>query len=317
MIPNMFKIAGELTPAVIHVAARTVATHALSIFGDHSDVMHARTTGWAMLSAGSVQEAHDFALVAHAATLRARVPFLHFFDGFRTSHEVNKIEVLDADDLRALDPRGRPARLPRPRPHVRGAGRARAPPRTRTCSSRPARRATRIHAAVPGIVQEVFDELAARTGRRYSLVEYHGAPDADRVIVIMGSGAGRGRGDGRHDGRRAARRSGVVTVRLFQPFPADAAARRAAADASARSRSSTARRSRAPSASRCTSTCVAALAEAMDSRRAAVRGRPARHRRPLRAVLEGVHAGDGQAGLRRAGAPRARSATSPSASSTT
>ncbi len=102
MVPNMFKIAGELTPAVIHVAARTVATHALSIFGDHSDVMHARTTGWAMLAAGSVQEAHDFALVAHAATLRARVPFLHFFDGFRTSHEINKIALLDDDDIRAL-----------------------------------------------------------------------------------------------------------------------------------------------------------------------------------------------------------------------
>ena len=102
MVPNMFKIAGELTPAVIHVAARTVATHALSIFGDHSDVMHARTTGWAMLAAGSVQEAHDFALVAHAATLRSRVPFLHFFDGFRTSHEINKIALLDDDDLRAL-----------------------------------------------------------------------------------------------------------------------------------------------------------------------------------------------------------------------
>ena len=102
MIPNMFKIAGELTPAVVHVAARTVATHALSIFGDHSDVMHARTTGWAMLAAGSVQEAHDFALVAHAATLRSRVPFLHFFDGFRTSHEIDKVLVFDDDDLRAL-----------------------------------------------------------------------------------------------------------------------------------------------------------------------------------------------------------------------
>ena len=102
MIPNMFKIAGELTPCVVHVAARTVATHALSIFGDHSDVMHARATGWAMLAAGSVQEAHDFALVAHAATLRSRVPFLHFFDGFRTSHEIDKIALLDDDDLRAL-----------------------------------------------------------------------------------------------------------------------------------------------------------------------------------------------------------------------
>ena len=102
MVPNMFKIAGELTPAVIHVAARTIATHALSIFGDHSDVMHARTTGWAMLAASSVQEAHDFALVAHAATLRARVPFLHFFDGFRTSHELAKIVPLTAEDMAAL-----------------------------------------------------------------------------------------------------------------------------------------------------------------------------------------------------------------------
>ena len=137
MIPNMFKIAGELTPAVIHVAARTIATHALSIFGDHSDVMHARTTGWAMLAAGSVQEAHDFALVAHAATLRARIPFLHFFDGFRTSHEINKIAVLDEDDIRALvrdddvlafrDPRpdagrpGRPRHGPEPRRLLPGA----------------------------------------------------------------------------------------------------------------------------------------------------------------------------------------------------
>src|SRR6476619_5644199 len=102
MLPNMFKIAGELTPAVIHVAARTVATHALSIFGDHSDVMHARTTGWAMLAAGSVQEADDFALVAHAATLRSRVPFLHFFDGFRTSHEIDRISLLAEDDIRAM-----------------------------------------------------------------------------------------------------------------------------------------------------------------------------------------------------------------------
>src|SRR5690606_28695645 len=102
MLPNMFKIAGELTPAVIHVAARAPATHALSIFGDHSDVMAARTTGFAMLAASSVQEAHDFAAVSHAATLRSRVPFLHFFDGFRTSHEINRVDLLGDDDLRAL-----------------------------------------------------------------------------------------------------------------------------------------------------------------------------------------------------------------------
>ncbi|MDP1805360.1 MAG: hypothetical protein Q8K72_09355, partial [Acidimicrobiales bacterium] len=189
MVPNMFKIAGELTPAVIHVAARTIATHALSIFGDHSDVMHVRATGWAMLAAGSVQEAHDFALVAHAATLRARIPFLHFFDGFRTSHEVDKIELLDDDDLHALirddDVLEHRARgLSPDAPVVRGTaqhpdvffqGREAAIP---------------YYLAVPGIVREVMDELAAVTGRRYDLVQYHGALDAERVIIVMGSGAG-------------------------------------------------------------------------------------------------------------------------------
>ncbi|MCU0504407.1 MAG: pyruvate:ferredoxin (flavodoxin) oxidoreductase, partial [Chloroflexi bacterium] len=184
MIPNMFKIAGELTPAVIHVAARTLATHALSIFGDHSDVMHARATGWALLSAGSVQEAHDFALVAHAATLRARIPFLHFFDGFRTSHEVNKIAVLSDDDLRALirdaDVRALRARALTPdSPVVRGTAQ-------NPDAFFQAREACNpFHLAVPGIVEEVMGELADRTGRRYGLVDYHGAPDADRVVVVM------------------------------------------------------------------------------------------------------------------------------------
>ena len=148
----MFKIAGELTARVIHVAARTIATHALSIFGDHSDVMHARTTGWAMLSAGSVQEAHDFALVAHAATLRTGVPFVHFFDGFRTSHEVGKIELLDDDDLRALVREDDVVafRLAGHDPERPGACGAR--PRTPTCSSRPGRRANPFYDAVPGIV---------------------------------------------------------------------------------------------------------------------------------------------------------------------
>ena len=189
MIPNMFKIAGELTPAVIHVAARTIATHALSIFGDHSDVMHARTTGWAMLAAGSVQEAHDFALVGHAATLRCRIPFLHFFDGFRTSHEIDKIELLDDDDLRAL------VREPDVT-DFRVAGMTPEAPVVRGTAQNPdvffqAREAANpFHLAVPGTVQTVIDELAARTGRRYGLVDYHGAPDADRVVVVMGSAAG-------------------------------------------------------------------------------------------------------------------------------
>ena len=219
MVPNMFKIAGELTPAVIHVAARTVATHALSIFGDHSDVMHARTTGWAMLAAGSVQEAHDFALVAHAATLRARIPFLHFFDGFRTSHEINKIALLEEDDIRALvrddDVLAFRARGMTPdAPVVRGT--AQNPDvffQAREASNP-------FHLAVPGIVQEVMDELAARTGRRYGLVDYHGAPDADRVVVVMGS-AGGAVEETVDTLVAAGEKVGMLRIRLFQPFPAE------------------------------------------------------------------------------------------------
>ena len=220
MIPNMFKIAGELTPAVIHVAARTIATHALSIFGDHSDVMHARSTGWAMLAAGSVQEAHDFALVAHASTLRSRVPFLHFFDGFRTSHEIDKVTLLSDQDL---------ATLVREQDISAFRGRGMTPdaPTVRGTAQNPdvffqAREACNpFHEATPGIVQEVMDELAARTGRRYGLVDYHGAPDADRVIVLMGSAAGAATET--VDGLlTAGERVGVLQVRLFQPFPAEA-----------------------------------------------------------------------------------------------
>ena len=219
MIPNMFKIAGELTPAVIHVAARTLATHALSIFGDHSDVMHARATGWAMMAAGSVQEAHDFALVAHAATLRARVPFLHFFDGFRTSHEVNKISVLDYDQIRALIREDdllafRRRGLTSETPVVRGTA------QNPDVFFQAREACNPYHAAVPGIVQDVFDELALQTGRRYSLAEYRGAPDADRVVVVMGSGAGAV--EETVDTLVAAgEKVGMLTIRLFQPFPSE------------------------------------------------------------------------------------------------
>jgi pyruvate-ferredoxin/flavodoxin oxidoreductase len=219
MVPNMFKIAGELTPTVIHVAARTVATHALSIFGDHSDVMHARTTGWAMLAAGSVQEAHDFALVAHAATLRARVPFLHFFDGFRTSHEIDKIAVLDEGDIRALVRDDDVLAF-------RGRGMTPDAPVVRGTAQNPdvffqAREASNpYHLAVPGIVQEVMDELATRTGRQYGIADYHGAPDADRVAILMGSAAGAV--EETVDTMVAAgEKVGLLRVRLFQPFPAE------------------------------------------------------------------------------------------------
>ncbi|HEX4934362.1 MAG TPA: hypothetical protein VFV33_14325, partial [Gemmatimonadaceae bacterium] len=177
MLPNMYKIAGELSPAVIHVAARARATQALSIFGDHSDVMAARPTGWVMLASSSVQEAQDLALVAHAATLRCRLPFLHFFDGFRTSHEVAKIRPLTDEDLLALiDEHAllahRTRGLDPDRPVLRGS------------AQNPdvffqAREAANIfYDAVPTLVQGVMDELAERVGRQYHLVDYHGAPDA-------------------------------------------------------------------------------------------------------------------------------------------
>jgi len=220
MLPNMFKIAGELTPAVIHVAARAVATHALSIFGDHSDVMAARTTGWAMLCASDVQEAHDFALVAHSATLRSRIPFLHFFDGFRTSHEINGVDLLDNVDLAALvradDVAAHKLRRMRPSaPVLRGT--AQNPDvffQAREASSP-------YHAAVPEIVRQVFDELAARTGRRYGLVDYEGHPDAERVIVQMGSGAG-AVAEVVQAAVAAGERVGMLTVRLYRPFPTEA-----------------------------------------------------------------------------------------------
>ncbi|HEY7628084.1 MAG TPA: pyruvate:ferredoxin (flavodoxin) oxidoreductase, partial [Ilumatobacteraceae bacterium] len=220
MLPNMFKIAGELTPAVIHVAARTVATHALSIFGDHSDVMAARTTGFAMLCASSVQETGDFAAIAHATTLQTRVPFLHFFDGFRTSHEVGTIEVPSATQLRAMiDPaavaahRGRG--LDPDRPVLRGS--AQNPDvffqAREACNS--------FYAAVPAAVQASMDQLAGLTGRQYHLVDYHGAPDADRVIVLMGSGAGAVK-ETVDALCRSGERVGVAVVRLFRPFPTEA-----------------------------------------------------------------------------------------------
>ena len=219
MVPNMFKIAGELTPTVIHVAARTVATHALSIFGDHSDVMHARTTGFAMLAANSVQEAHDFALIAHAATLKSRVPFLHFFDGFRTSHELGKIALISAEDMAALidDDDLIEFRLRGMNPDT---------PDVRGTAQNPdvffqAREASNpYYLAVPGIVQATMDSLARRTGRSYSLAEYHGAPDADRVVVLMGSGVGAAR-EAVDALVGAGERVGLVTVRLYRPFPAE------------------------------------------------------------------------------------------------
>jgi pyruvate-ferredoxin/flavodoxin oxidoreductase len=215
MIPNMYKIAGELTPAVIHVAARAVATHALSIFGDHSDVMAVRQTGFALLSSASVQEAQDLALIAHASTLAARVPFLHFFDGFRTSHEIQKIETIDAAIIRAMidEPlvRAQRARALSPdHPVVRGT--AQNP--DVFFQSREA--ANAYYEAVPGIVSRTMARFAVLTGRRHQLFEYHGAPDATRVIVMMGSGAETARAT--IDALGPAAKLGVLTVKLFRPW---------------------------------------------------------------------------------------------------
>ncbi len=216
MIPNLFKIAGELTPAVVHVAARTIATHALSIFGDHSDVMAARSTGWAILCSSSVQEAQDLALVAHAATLEARVPFLHFFDGFRTSHEVARIEALEDDDLRALlDPAAirahRERALTPDRPVLRGSA------QNPDVFFQAREAANPYYDAVPGIVKRALAGLAGRTGRRYGLFDYEGASDAERVLVLMGSGAGAaGEAVGRLAGE--GEKVGLLTVRLYRPF---------------------------------------------------------------------------------------------------
>ncbi len=216
MIPNMHKIAGELTSTVFHVAARTVATHALSIFGDHSDVYDCRPTGFAMMPSGSVQEAHDFACIAQAATLKARIPFLHFFDGFRTSHEVSKIEELTDDDLRFMvddelvQAHKKRALLP-DRPFIRGT--AQNP--DVFFQSREA--INSYYEACPGIVQDVMDQFAALTGRSYHLFDYVGHPEAERIVVIMGSGA-----EAAHEyvdwAVAHGEKVGLIKVRLFRPF---------------------------------------------------------------------------------------------------
>ncbi|MGA8852971.1 MAG: pyruvate:ferredoxin (flavodoxin) oxidoreductase [Christiangramia sp.] len=216
MIPNMYKIAGELLPTVIHVAARTIATHALSIFGDHSDVMAARQTGFAMLFGGSVQEAHDFALISQVATLKSRVPFLNIFDGFRTSHEISKIDSIPDGIIKAMMPEERIMQhkkrsLDPDSPVVRGT------------SQNPdvffqAREAANLHyQAVPDIVQETMDEFYKHTGRRYNLFDYEGHPEAERVVIIMGSGEGAVR-ETVDTILNSDDKVGVLIVRLYRPF---------------------------------------------------------------------------------------------------
>ena len=217
MIPNMFKIAGELTATVFHIAARALATHALSIFGDHSDVMSARSTGFGMLASGSVQEVMDMALIATAASLESRIPFMHFFDGFRTSHEVAKVERLTVDDLRAMIDEKlvmahRARALSPDRPVLRGTA------QNPDVFFQARETANPYYLAAPTIVQNAMDKFASIVGRQYHLFDYVGAPDAERIIIIMGSGA-----EVAHEAvdamNAAGEKVGLLKVRLYRPFP--------------------------------------------------------------------------------------------------
>jgi len=216
MIPDMYKIGGELSSYCMHVAARTVATHALSIFGDHSDVMACRQTGFALLASGSVQEAHDMALIGQAATLRSRVPLLHYFDGFRTSHEVAKIELLTDDDLRFMIPDAlvqshRERALTPDRPVLRGTA------QNPDVFFQAREACNRFYDQCPEIVQQTMDDFARRIGRSYRLFDYVGHPEPERVIVLMGSGA-----ETAHETVdwmvAQGERVGIVKVRLYRPF---------------------------------------------------------------------------------------------------
>ncbi len=220
MIPNMYKIAGELTPTVFHVAARAIATQGLSIFGDHSDVMATRATGYALLASSTVQEAQDLALIAHAATLKARVPFIHFFDGFRTSHEIQKIEEVSFDDIRAMiDEEAvfahRQRGLTPERPAMRGTA------QNPDVYFQARETVNAYYLATGDIVQEYMNRFANLTGREYHLFDYVGAPDAERVVVVMGSAA-----DTLHEVveylTQRGEKVGLVKVRLYRPFVAQA-----------------------------------------------------------------------------------------------
>lgn len=216
MIPNMYKIAGELTPFCLHVTARALATHALSIFGDHSDVMACRQTGFAMLCGGSVQEAQDTAVISQMVTLKSRIPFLHFFDGFRTSHEVSKIELLSDEDLRALmDDSGvnahRERALTPDRPKIRGTA------QNPDAFFQAREACNTYYSDLPRLVKEAMGAFAALTGRSYKPFSFEGAPDAERVIVIMGSG-GEAVAETVGALNEAGEKIGVIKVRLYRPF---------------------------------------------------------------------------------------------------
>ena len=216
MIPNMYKIAGELLPCVFHVSARCVASHALNIFGDHSDVMACRQTGFAMLASNSVQEAMDLALVAHLSTLKARVPFLHFFDGFRTSHEISKIDGIDYEDILPLvdmdDIKAFKARALNPE-HPVQMGTA----QNGDIFFQNREACNKYYDAVPGIVKTMMQKVADLTGRKYELYQYYGAPDAENIIIMMGSGCEAVEETVDYYAAKG-EKVGLIKVRLYRPF---------------------------------------------------------------------------------------------------
>jgi len=219
MIPNMYKIAGELTPAVFHVSARSIAAQALSIFGDHTDVTAARATGWAMLASRSIQEAHDMALISQAASLESRIPFLHFFDGFRTSHEVNKVELIDEDVMKEMIDDDtviahRARGLSSDRPAIRGTA------QNPDVFFQARESVNPFYDKIPEITQKAMDKFAKLTGREYKLYEYVGAKDAERVIIVMASGAQTAEETAKFMADQG-EKVGVLTVRMYRPFAVD------------------------------------------------------------------------------------------------
>ncbi|HEX5624934.1 MAG TPA: pyruvate:ferredoxin (flavodoxin) oxidoreductase, partial [Saprospiraceae bacterium] len=218
MLPNMYKIAGELTAAVFHVAARSLAAQGLSIFGDHQDVMAARTTGFAILASSNVQEAHDMALITQAVSLRARIPFIHFFDGFRTSHEVNKIHLLSDEQIRGMIDdelvfQHRQRGLSPDHPFIRGTA------QNPDVYFQGRETVNPYYARIPAILREEMDRFNELTSRSYSPVRYHGATDAERIIVIMGSGAETA-AETSDLMQQYGEKTGVVQISLYRPFPA-------------------------------------------------------------------------------------------------
>jgi len=295
MIPNMYKIAGELTSTVFHVAARSVAAQALSIFGDQSDVMATRATGFAMLASNSVQEAMDFALIAQAAALEARIPFLHFFDGFRTSHEVMKVQPLTSEEIRAMIDEDlvrahRRRALSPDRPFIRGTA------QNPDVYFQAREAVNSYYLACPTIVQNAMDKFARLVGRSYHLFEYVGAPDADRVLVLMGSGAeaaqetveylaDRGGKGGPLEGASLPPLLGRALRGRLAPHRQDP--RRPRPDQGAGER----RRAALPR-------CGYGRHRSDGRRPGSIARRPPHHRGPLRALLKGVHPGHDQGDLR-------------------